>query len=344
MRPPTPAGGGTPGSARLIPEVPRAPAGSDNGPTEAVLRRSDNAKHLRDVQRRFASLEARRARAAEAQRLSAEALQRSLDRVVRDAREAGLPASTSQHGGHNGTQPNGAQLVEALVQLALLRVDGDHAVCLDRIAGACALVFGAAAQVSVAVGPPERPTRSTAQTKDAQAVDGSQIQAGEGPARDAWAGQNVVVSADLSADQRWPVLAGLMKHVPLTSAIAVPVLAADARLAVVSAYSRSTSAFGELDADDLASLASGVAAVLRRDSEYDHLLEQTHQLETALTSRAVIDQAKGIVMAYGACDADQAFQRLVQTSRHNNVKLREVARLIVQRTQTGPGLPGRPRQ
>lgn len=311
---------------------------------EVASHRRDRAEHLRDVQRRFASLVDRRARAAEAQRLSTEALQRSLARVVRDAHESNVPASTRLSAGQRNGPRTSTQVVEALVQLALLRVSADHDVCLDKIAGACAPVFGAMAEVSVAVGPPARATRTTAQTKDARAVDGSQIQAGEGPALDAWAQKEMVVSADLSADPRWPELARLMKHVPLRSAIAVPVLADDAPLAVISAYCRNRSAFDRLDADDVGPLTSGVVAVLARDGEYDRLKEQTRQLETALTSRAVIDQAKGIVMAYGGCDADEAFERLVQTSRRNNVKLREVARLIVQRAQSGEGLPGRPRK
>ena len=52
-------------------------------------------------------------------------------------------------------------------------------------------------------------------------------------------------------------------------------------------------------------------------------------LRTALTSRATIDQAKGIVMAQEACDEDTAFQVLVQKSKDSNVPLREVARALV---------------
>jgi ANTAR domain/GAF domain len=332
------------------PEVPpSAPRKADEPRRRAsswaeLSQRRDNAEHLRDIQRRLASLQARRMRSAEAQRLSTEALRRSLDRVVCDGRESGVAVSTRPCAGQQEGRPTSTQMVAALVELALLRASAEHDVCLEKIADACALVFGAAAVVSVVVGPPARPTRTSAQSNDAQAVDGSQIEAGEGPALDAWAGKEIVVSGGLCADPRWPGLARLVKQVPLTSAIAVPVLVDDAPLAVISAYCSSRSAFDGLDTDDLAPLASGTAAVLARDGEYDRLQEQTRQLETALTSRAVIDQAKGIVMAHGGYDADQAFRRLVETSRRNNVKLREVARLIVQRAQAGQGLPVRPRK
>jgi AmiR/NasT family two-component response regulator len=53
-------------------------------------------------------------------------------------------------------------------------------------------------------------------------------------------------------------------------------------------------------------------------------------LERALSSRAVIDQAKGMVMARLGIDADEAFARLVKLSSHLNVKLRDLAALIVE--------------
>jgi AmiR/NasT family two-component response regulator len=53
-------------------------------------------------------------------------------------------------------------------------------------------------------------------------------------------------------------------------------------------------------------------------------------LETALTSRAVIDQAKGILMARLDIDADEAFARLAKLSSRLNVKLRDLARLVVE--------------
>jgi AmiR/NasT family two-component response regulator len=54
-------------------------------------------------------------------------------------------------------------------------------------------------------------------------------------------------------------------------------------------------------------------------------------LQQALSSRVVIEQAKGILMSTGDVDADTAFECLRRTSRDNNRKLREVAQEIVDR-------------
>jgi AmiR/NasT family two-component response regulator len=53
-------------------------------------------------------------------------------------------------------------------------------------------------------------------------------------------------------------------------------------------------------------------------------------LERALTSRAVIDQAKGVIMARLGVNADDAFARLVSLSSRLNVKVRDLAGLIVE--------------
>jgi AmiR/NasT family two-component response regulator len=60
------------------------------------------------------------------------------------------------------------------------------------------------------------------------------------------------------------------------------------------------------------------------------------QLENALRSRAVIDQAIGIVMAESRCDANQAFATLSRASNNRNMKLRDLATEIVMRVGGQP--------
>jgi len=79
-----------------------------------------------------------------------------------------------------------------------------------------------------------------------------------------------------------------------------------------------------------------------------HKLEREIQgLRTALESRAVIEQAKGIIMGAMNCDAKRAFEVLVRQSQHENRKLHEVAHeLVAQRSAgiaTGLSRGGSPR-
>ena len=67
--------------------------------------------------------------------------------------------------------------------------------------------------------------------------------------------------------------------------------------------------------------------------EIERLTALTGQLEEAMASRPVIDQAKGVIVAQTGSDPERAFRRLVAVSRTRNVKVRDVARAIVVRAQ-----------
>jgi AmiR/NasT family two-component response regulator len=69
-------------------------------------------------------------------------------------------------------------------------------------------------------------------------------------------------------------------------------------------------------------LQSAIDITLQRFAEY-------HSLQGAFGRRAMIEQAKGILMARHALDADQAFEMLRDHSRHNGHKLVDIAQAIV---------------
>ena len=62
---------------------------------------------------------------------------------------------------------------------------------------------------------------------------------------------------------------------------------------------------------------------------YESAVERAAHLQTALDSRAVIDQAKGILMERFKLTADQAFQVLTRVSMETNTKVRDVAERFV---------------
>lgn len=74
-------------------------------------------------------------------------------------------------------------------------------------------------------------------------------------------------------------------------------------------------------------------------AEVERLQEEVSDLRRALASRGVIDQARGLVMAWARCDSEQAWHILVQVSQHSNVKLRIVAHHLVGTAATGERLP-----
>jgi AmiR/NasT family two-component response regulator len=76
--------------------------------------------------------------------------------------------------------------------------------------------------------------------------------------------------------------------------------------------------------------SEGDAALL---AEVVELRARNEQLGRALASRAVIDQARGMVMALAPCPSDRAWDLLVDVSQHCNIKLRDVAAALVATTK-----------
>ncbi|MBC9714623.1 ANTAR domain-containing protein [Streptomyces sp. TRM66268-LWL] len=91
---------------------------------------------------------------------------------------------------------------------------------------------------------------------------------------------------------------------------------------------------GELrsEADELRSEAD----VLR--AEAHELRVENEQLRRALNSRAVIDQARGMLMVLAPCSSERAWSLLVDVSQHGNVRLRVVAAALVA-TAEGEAFP-----
>ncbi|MEU9960654.1 ANTAR domain-containing protein [Streptomyces sp. NPDC050982] len=67
-------------------------------------------------------------------------------------------------------------------------------------------------------------------------------------------------------------------------------------------------------------------------AEVVELRARNEQLRKALVTRAVIDQARGMVMALAPCSSERAWDLLVGVSQHCNIKLRDVAAALVATT------------
>ncbi|MFJ6000082.1 ANTAR domain-containing protein [Streptomyces sp. NPDC092370] len=65
------------------------------------------------------------------------------------------------------------------------------------------------------------------------------------------------------------------------------------------------------------------------------LQEEVQQLKEAVVSHAVVDQAIGVVVVLGRISPDQGWTVLKEVSQHTNIKLRNVAELILVRGRTG---------
>lgn len=170
----------------------------------------------------------------------------------------------------------------------------------------------------------------------AEELDRVQHSTGVGPGQDAMETGEPVEVTDLDDAGKWEEWQRKARSLGLEKALSMPLRMNERVLGVLNLYSVSAVDFTESDreaADRFADQAAGALAVGVRIAEQAELA--TH-LATALESRAVIDQAKGIIMAREGCSADEAFVLLRKTSQRRNTKLRTVAQEIIGRSAAQP--------
>jgi GAF domain-containing protein len=114
--------------------------------------------------------------------------------------------------------------------------------------------------------------------------------------------------------------------------LSAPLIVAHTTVGSVTLFAQGTDSFTAADKAALDVFAAQAAVVVANARAYWELHEVVAGLQAAMQSRAVIEQAKGWVMAKEGGTADEAFTRLARTSQRDNVKLRDLARLIVDGT------------
>jgi len=113
------------------------------------------------------------------------------------------------------------------------------------------------------------------------------------------------------------------------SALSLPLIVGEEVIGAINAYARSRDAFGE-HAVQLGSQFAGPAAVSVHNAQLlARAQERTKALQRALESRAVIDQAIGIIRSRSGVSAEVAFDRLTRLSQTENVRLHLVAERMV---------------
>ena len=174
-----------------------------------------------------------------------------------------------------------------------------------------------------------RPQTVVATAEFVTTVDDIQYLLDEGPCVSAVAEGRTVTSGNLGGEPQWPRFGPRVGRLGVHSVLSLPLLVGDRVIGAMNVYAHPKGAF-DTDSVRLGEAFAGPAAVSVANAqllaEAQRVIEQ---LREALVSRAVIDQAIGIMMSRGGGSADAAFDRLRQMSNTENVKLAEVARLLV---------------
>jgi hypothetical protein len=160
-------------------------------------------------------------------------------------------------------------------------------------------------------------------------VDTDQYRTGQGPCLEAAATRTVVTVRVDELPARWPAFSAAVRGLGVRSYLSAPLHLADDHVGALNLYSFDDHGFSDLDAVLLKIYTTVGETVIGLSRDLERARHEVTGLRTAMENRAVIEQAKGALMASRGIAEDGAFQSLVDASQRENVKLAAVARRIV---------------
>jgi GAF domain-containing protein len=153
-----------------------------------------------------------------------------------------------------------------------------------------------------------------------------------GPGLDALSREKAVTIRDLQAPDvtvRWPKYAAAGADAGVRAAVAIPMQAAGVVVAVLGVYDAAPREWSSSDVQAVQILSGMAAGLVLQAGELEHERRRAEQLQQALDSRVVIEQAKGMLAGANGVSVDDAFQLLRSYSREHNAKLHDVATAVV---------------
>lgn len=232
------------------------------------------------------------------------------------------------------------ELSAAMAELASLLVDDDDlSGRLDRVARLAARCIPDCDSAGVTLMAGSEPMTAAASDERTLAVDLAQYQVDDGPCLEAYRSHEVQRVAVEQAYQRYPAFAAAAKESNIRSFLAAPLLVREEGIGSLNLYSAEPHGFEALDEAVVVLFAAQAAIAVANSRLYQSARQFSVQMEAAMASRAVIEQAKGVVMGLLSIDADSAFDVLRRASQSENRKLRDIAADVVAAASSGDTVP-----
>ncbi|MGE2723567.1 GAF and ANTAR domain-containing protein [Mycolicibacterium pulveris] len=153
-------------------------------------------------------------------------------------------------------------------------------------------------------------------------LDELQMTFNEGPCVQAAVGDLIVRTDDFRTEERWPKYAPACVDIGVLSGLSVKLYTAERTAGALNLFSFKPNAFDTEDETVAAILAAHAAAAILAGRHGE-------QLESALSTRDRIGQAKGIIMERYGVDDVRAFEMLKQLSQDSNIRLVDVAQRVI---------------
>lgn len=236
-------------------------------------------------------------------------------------------------------QPARLMLSDAIAELAGLLLGSDSVDDLtEQVAVLATRTVPGVATCAITLAVADRTLTVGSSDALGRLLDEHQYDMDEGPCLQAIRTREAVIADDLATEGRWPGYPARALAHGIRAVHANPLLVRGECLGALNAYARTAHPFNESDLATLAAFTNlataGVAGTLRGAQD----VTLSDHLRAALTSRAIIDQAIGIIIGQQHITAKQAFAALRTISQTRNVRLAHVAAELV-RASTDPTAP-----
>lgn len=229
------------------------------------------------------------------------------------------------------------QALERLGSLSLRQVSMDE--LLQTIADLTKTVMPGNPEASVTLLVKDHPTTVASTGELATDLDEAQYDRGHGPCLHAARTGELTEIADMRTDSRWPDYTPRAAERGALSSLSVPLgIDEDEQVTgAINIYAREPNAFDQASRTAATRFGPYAAVAAGNLHAYQGARDRADNLQAALVTRGVIDQAKGILMDRHKLTADQAFQVLAQMSMKTNRKLHAVADELVHTGDLPPG-------
>lgn len=158
-----------------------------------------------------------------------------------------------------------------------------------------------------------------------------QLQAREGPCRDCFVTRRPVVNTDLTQPNPWPRFGPAALASGFRSVHAFPMRLREDAVGALNLFSREETRFEDDEIDVVQALADIATIAILQERAQSRSDQLTEQLQAALDSRIVIEQAKGALSRMHGVSVDAAFAILREQARSTNRRLVDVAGELVNR-------------
>ena len=219
---------------------------------------------------------------------------------------------------------------EALSDIPRVLVEKDNVIDVlhDMVERSAKVVGVAGAGVSLLES--DVPAFATAVDESIVTIERAQEKARRGPCIDAHRGGEPVVVADLAAfAERWPEVVAAATEVGVHATAAIPMRLDGTAVGVLDLYDTEAREWSEEDLRAARWLADMATANVLLNSRLRSAENLAAQLQHALDSRVIIEQAKGMLAADWEVSPDEAFDLLRRHSRDRNLSVHEVATAVV---------------